>query len=371
MVEGGIPMSEQRCRARDLGIKIGYYEPGALNAITDVRGVKVGHTTLIQGDGPLRPGCGPIRTGVTAIIPHDRGIYSHQVVAGIHILNGAGEMTGLAQVKEWGILETPIILTNTLNVGRVHDALLDYVLERNPKMGVLYEYDPVIPVVAECDDSYLNDIRGRHVGPDHVKQALETASSGPVAEGAVGAGTGMSAFNFKAGIGTSSRRLPEALGGYTVGAVVLANFGNRRHLNIAGVPVGREITDLMPTLHIDGSVVVILAYDAPLDSRQLSRLAHRSVVGLGRIGTYAAHTSGELTLAFSTANLIPRISDDRVCQLTVLRDIHLDPLFEATIEVVEESVLNSLFAAETMTGRDGHVAHAMPIDRVVELLHKW
>ncbi|MGE5654981.1 MAG: P1 family peptidase [Bacillota bacterium] len=363
-------MAEGRCRARDVGIRIGFYEPGPLNAITDVRGVRVGHTTLIEGEGQLRPGHGPIRTGVTAVIPHDRGIYSHQVVAGIHILNGAGEMTGLAQVKEWGILETPIILTNTLNVGRVHDALLDYVLAHNPKMGVLYEYDPVIPVVAECDDSYLNDIRGRHVGPDHVKRALEAASSGPVSEGSVGAGTGMSAFNFKAGIGTSSRRLPTALGGYTVGALVLANFGNRRHLNIGGVPVGQEIIDLMPTLHIDGSVVVILAFDAPLDSRQLNRLAHRSVVGLGRVGTYAAHTSGELVLAFSTANLIPRISEERVCRLTVLRDIHLDPLFEATIEAVEEAVLNSLFAAETMTGRDGHVAHAMPIDRVVEVLSR-
>jgi D-aminopeptidase len=181
----------------------------------------------------------------------------------------------------------------------------------------------------------------------------------------------MNAFNFKAGIGTSSRVLPQESGSYTIGALVLANFGSRRHLTIAGVPVGRYITDLMPTLHIDGSVVVVLATDAPLDSRQLSRVAQRAVLGLGRVGTYAAHTSGELVLAFSTANLIPRISEEHAFQLTILRDIHLDPIFEATIEAVEEAVLNSLFAATTMVGRDNHVSHAMPLDRVGDLLRQW
>ncbi len=357
-----------RPRIRDWGVKIGHYPTGRYNAITDVKGVKVGHTTIIQGEGKLVPGRGPVRTGVTAIFPHSEDLFHHRVAAGAFTLNGAGEVSGLLQAEEWGVIETPILLTNTLSVGQVHDAVLDYLLKFYPEAGV--SSDPIIPIVAECDDSHLNDIQGRHVTAKHVFLALENASSGPVAEGSVGGGTGMISFDFKSGIGTASRVLPRHKGGYTVGVLVMANFGPRRCLSIAGCPVGLSITDLMPDPHPDGSIVVIIATDAPLMSLQLRRLAKRAALGIARAGGYASHVSGEFCLAFSTGVITPRCSNSLTVELHLLRDQYLDPLFEATIEATEEAIINSLMQATDMCGRDGHVVHAIPLDRLYQTLRK-
>lgn len=356
----------QRPRIRELGVTIGHYPPGQYNAITDVPGVRVGQTTIIQGEGPLVRGQGPVRTGVTAIFPHSHDLFHHRVAAGGFVLNGAGEVTGLHQAEEWGVIETPILLTNTLSVGQVHDAALDYLLERYPDAGV--RSDPIIPIVAECDDSLLNDIQGRHVTPEAVHRALDAAVSGPVEEGCVGAGTGMVAFDFKAGIGTASRVLPPESGGYTLGVLVLANFGHRRCLQLAGCPVGDLVTDKMPDPHPDGSIVAVVATDAPLYSLQLKRLAKRAALGIGRVGSFASHISGEFCLAFSNSVLIPRKAAGLTFQLELLRDEHLDPLFEAVIEATEEAILNSLSKATDMRGRDDHMVYALPIDRLVELL---
>lgn len=356
----------QRPRVRELGVSLGHFPPGRHNAITDVPGVKVGQTTLIRGDGPLRPGHGPVRTGVTAIYPHSADLFHHRVAAGGFVLNGAGEVTGLLQAEEWGAIETPILLTNTLSVGQVHDAALDYLLRCHPDAGV--RSDPIIPIVAECDDSHLNDIQGRHVTPAAVHAALSNATEGPVEEGCVGAGTGMVAFDFKAGIGTASRVLPPEQGGYTLGVLVLANFGQRRCLLMAGHPVGDCIRDRMPDPHPDGSIVAVVATDAPLFSLQLKRLAKRAALGIGRVGSFASHISGEFCLAFSNTVLIPRKATGRTFQLELLRDEHLDPLFEAVIEATEEAILNSLTKATDMRGRDNHLVYAVPVDRLRELL---
>lgn len=357
----------ERPRIRELGLSIGHYPTGRHNAITDVPGVKVGHATIISGDGKLIPGKGPVRTGVTAVWPHSADLFHHRVAAGGFVLNGAGEVTGLLQVEEWGAIETPILLTNTQSVGQVHDAALDYLLERYPDAGV--HSDPIIPLVGECDDSHLNDIQGRHVSHEYVRQALAEATSGPVAEGAVGAGTGMVAFDFKAGIGTASRQLSPAQGGYSLGVLVLANFGQRRCLLVGGHRIGDCIQDLMPDPHPDGSIVAIIATDAPLFSLQLKRLAKRAALGIGRVGSFASHVSGEFCVAFSNSMLIPRRGPGLTCQLEVLRDEHLDPLFEATIEATEEAILNSLTKATDMRGRDGHMVYALPIERLRQLVH--
>ncbi len=359
-------MPSERPRMRDLGITIGRYPTGRHNAITDVPGVKVGQITLISGHGPLQPGHGPVRTGVTAIYPHSDDLFHHRVAAGSFTLNGAGEVTGLLQVEEWGAIETPILLTNTQSVGQVHDAALDYLLERYGDAGI--SSDPIIPLVAECDDSHLNDIQGRHVKPDSVRQALDQASGGMVAEGSVGAGTGMIAFDFKAGIGTSSRVLPTSCGGYILGALVLANFGQRHCLRIAGHPIGDCITDRMPKPHPDGSTVVVIATDAPLFSLQLKRLAKRAALGIGRSGSYASHVSGEFCLAFSTRVRIPRQPKNLTSHLELLHDKYLDPLFEATIDATEEAIINSLTKATDMRGRDGHLVYALPIGQLQALL---
>ncbi|MGI6358781.1 MAG: P1 family peptidase [Bacillota bacterium] len=360
-------MPPERPRLRDLGIRIGHYPTGRYNAITDVPGVKVGHVTLISGYGPLKPGHGPVRTGVTAISPHSHDLFHHRVAAGGYTLNGAGEVTGLLQVEEWGAMETPILLTNTQSVGQVHDAALDYLLERYHDAGV--SSDPIIPLVAECDDSHLNDIQGRHVTADSVRKALDGASSGMVAEGSVGAGTGMIAFDFKAGIGTSSRVLPTSCGGYTLGVLVMANFGQRRCLRIAGRAIGDCIKDKMPDPHPDGSIVVVVATDAPLFSLQLRRLAKRAALGVGCTGSFASHVSGEFCLAFSNSVLIPRQPESLTCQLELLHDRYLDPLFEATIEATEEAIINSLTKATDMRGRDDHTVYAIPIERLQDLLN--
>lgn len=358
----------QRPRLRDWGVKIGHYATGRNNAITDVAGVKVGQTTIIEGEGKLIQGSGPIRTGVTAILPHTHDLFHYRVAAGGFTLNGAGAVTGLSQAEEWGAIETPILLTNTLSVGQVHDAVLDYLLQYYPDAGI--SSDPIIPIVAECDDSHLNDIQGRHVTKEHVFAALEHAATGPVAEGCVGAGTGMIAFDFKAGIGTASRVLPRSHGGYTVGVLVMANFGPRHCLQIAGCPVGNCIKDLEPDPHPDGSIIVVIATDAPLISLQLRRIAKRAALGIGRTGGYASHVSGEFCIAFSTSTIVPRRCDSLTVDLQVLRDQYLDPLFAATIEATEEAIVNSLLQATDMRGRDDHLVYAIPLERLYQLLKK-
>jgi len=293
---------EPRRRARNLGIPLGRYRPGRWNAITDVGGVKVGHSTLIRGSGRLVVGQGPVRTGVTVILPDAENLFEERVVGGAFILNGAGEVSGITQVMEWGLIETPILLTNTLSVGAVTDATVKWMVERFPGIGDTH--DVILPLVGECDDSWLNDVAGRHVGELQVREAIASASSGPVAEGSVGGGTGMITCDFKSGIGTSSRKLREAEGGFTVGVLVMSNFGQMHQLRIAGLPVGealRERYAQTPTRHGSyGSLIAVVATDAPLTSHQLSRLAKRGALAVGRVGSTARHGSGEIFLAFST-----------------------------------------------------------------------
>lgn len=357
---------EMRQRARDLGIVVGRYQPGPLNAITDVAGVKVGHVTLIRGEGPLDPGRGPVRTGVTVIVPRD-DVWHRKVPAGAFVLNGTGEVTGLAWVLESGFLEYPIALTSTLNVPRVANGVISWMIRRYPEIGITD--DTVTPVVAECDDSRLNDSQGRHVSEQDVIAALDGASAGPVAEGAVGAGTGMIAYGFKAGIGTSSRRLPPEEGGYTVGVLVNANHGRREELVVAGVPVGRLYGgEDRASLRPEGSIIVIIATDAPLDARQLGRLAKRAALGLARTGAVARHGSGDFMLAFSTANAIPHSPKERTFTMTLLSDTAINPLLTATVEATEEAILNALTMARTMVGRDGYRAEAISLTRLRALL---
>jgi len=358
---------ESRLRARALGIVIGSYNTGPLNAITDVAGVTVGQTTLISGNGQLKPGLGPIRTGVTVIIPRD-DVWHKKVPAGSFVLNGTGEMTGLAWVTESGFLEYPIALTNTLNVPRVADGVMSWMIARYPEIGITD--DTLTPVVAECDDGRLNDIQGRHVAEADVLKALDSASSGVVQEGTVGAGTGMVSYGFKGGIGTSSRRLPETEGGYTIGVLVNANHGRRPELVVGGLPVGRLYEAVPPVAQVlsagqsEGSIIVIIATDAPLDGRQLTRLAKRAALGLARTGSTARHGSGDFMLAFSTANIIPHYPKEPTFQQTHLADTHLNPLITATVEATEEAILNALTMATTVVGRDGHRVEAISLTRL-------
>jgi len=363
-----------RVRARDLGIVVGRFKPGRWNAITDVAGVKVGHSTIIRGAaGPLVPGQGPVRTGVTAILPNPANVFQERVVGGGFILNGAGEVSGLTQLIEWGLIETPIFLTNTLSVGAVSDAAVKWMVERFPGIGA--EHDVIIPLVGECDDSWLNDVAGRHVKEEHVAEALRTASDGPVAEGNVGGGTGMITCDFKAGIGTSSRKLPEALGGYTVGVLVMSNFGVMSQLRVGGLPVGevlaaryREIPRRGQTY---GSIIAVVATDAPLNTHQLNRLAKRVALGIGRAGSTAHHGSGEIILAFSTANQVPRESRKMVYRMKILLDERIDPLYDACIDATEEAILNALCMARDMDGANGNVCRALPLADVKELVAQW
>jgi len=366
----------ERPRARDIGLRIGVLDTGCHNAITDVEGVRVGHTTLIHGSGKLVPGEGPVRTGVTAIIPHGGNMFRSKLVAYTHVFNGFGKSVGLSQVQELGTLETPVLLTNTLNVGRVADALVTYMLRDNPDIGITAS--SVNPVVGECNDGHLNDIQGRHVGEREVLHALDTASAGPVQEGAVGGGTGMRAFGFKGGIGTASRSLPEDRGGYTVGVLVQANFGRRYQLTIDGVPVGRELREYgsQDDTEEKGSIMMVLATDAPLTARQLGRVARRTGLGLARTGSVMGPGSGDYTVAFSTAqHLVTEtdVSHPEVRELRMLaeHDPALGYLFTAAVEATEEAVLNALLRAETVEGRDGHVAHALPIEETVAILKRF
>ena len=364
---------ESRSRARALGIVIGFYEPGPLNAITDVAGVTVGQITRISGNGPLKPGFGPVRTGVTVVIPRE-DVWHKKVPAGSFVLNGTGELTGLAWIGESGFLEYPIALTNTLNVPRVANGVMDWMIAHYPEIGITD--DTLTPVVAECDDGRLNDIQGRHVSEADVVEALDSASSGVVQEGTVGAGTGMVSYGFKGGIGTASRRLPEAEGGYTIGVLVNANHGRRHELVVGGVPVGRLYETASPDAKVfspgqsEGSIIVIIATDAPLDSRQLTRLAKRAALGLARTGSTARHGSGDFMLAFSTANIIPHYPKEATFQQMHIADTHLNPLITATVEATEEAILNALTMATTVVGRDGHRIEAISLPRLRTVLDR-
>jgi D-aminopeptidase len=358
-----------RGRARDFGVIAGRLEPGPKNAITDVAGVRVGHATAYDGDGRESPA---IRTGVTAVWPHDGLPWHDRVYAGTSILNGYGEIIGVTAINEWGLLGCPILLTSSAFIGFVFHAGIRWLSALDPGQG---KDDVFMPVVSECDDSFLNDVKAFGLRDDHVVEALESASDGAVEEGGVGSATGLQCFDFKGGIGTSSRRLPDELGGYTVGALVSTNFGSRPDLLICGVPVGSEITDLMPDRHTDGSCVVVLATDAPMLPHQLRRLATRGGLGLARTGSIAANGSGELLIAFSTAQRIPRSSEDGTIWARALLDgpfwrlpSSFDPIFTAAIEATEEAVYNALLQAVTTDGHQGHVLHALPVDRTLEML---
>jgi D-aminopeptidase len=364
---------EPRPRARDLGLPLGRFRPGRWNAITDVEGVQVGHSTVIRGSGPLRPGKGPVRTGVTCILPGSQNVFADRVAGGGFVLNGAGEMAGITQLLEWGLLETPIFLTNTLSVGAVGDAAVKWMVEQNPGIGL--EHDVIIPVVGECDDSWLNDVAGRHVKEQHVYEAIQSAAGGPVAEGSVGGGTGMITCDFKAGIGTSSRKLPESMGGYTVGVLVMSNFGLMRQLRVGGLPLGEVLearyAGLPRRQRSYGSIIAVLATDAPLATHQLNRLSKRAALGIGRVGSSAMHGSGEILVAFSTANQVPRESRKMVYRMKLLLDSRLDPLYEAVIEATEEAILNALCAARDMDGVNGNLCRALPMAEVQELVARW
>lgn len=347
----------ERVRLRDLGITIGHYPTGHWNAITDVAGVKVGHVTHVSGSGKAA-----VRTGVTAVIPRD-DVWHKKVWAATFALNGNGEMTAAHWIKEAGWLETPVLLTDTLSVPRVSDGVVSWMEAHYPDMG--RGDDVVIPCVAECDDEFLNDQRGRHNSAEDAQKAIETAQTGPVAEGAVGAGTGMVSFRFKGGIGSSSRVLPKEAGGYSVGVLVNCNMGTRENLRIDGVPVGEEIPGHMPVWKpSEGSNIMVCATDAPLMPHQLERLAKRVAMGLTRTGTTAHHGSGDIVIAFSTATVVPHYPDAVTFPMTAMDNNHLDPLFDATIECTEEAVDNALCKATTTVGRDGHVVYELPYDEL-------
>lgn len=356
------PAGETRPRARELGIRPGIYEPGPLNAITDVPGVRVGHATVVEGDN--------VRTGVTAIVPHAGNLYREKVAAAVHVFNAFGKLVGSTQVEELGQLETPILLTNTLSVWDAAAALAEWMLALPGNENVR----SINPVVGETNDGWLNDIRGRHVKAQHVRQALARASEGAVEEGSVGAGAGTVAFGWKGGIGTSSRRLPADRGGHTVGVLVQTNFGGQ--LAIDGVPVWRTLQpERTRERSDDGSCMIVVATDAPLDARQLRRLAARAIHGMARTGSSGSHGSGDSVIAFSATNRYLANPAERAygsaplpTQLLPFREDDLSPLFQAVIEATEEAIYNSLLRATTVRVRDGHTAEAIPLDQLRALL---
>jgi len=375
-------------RARDHGIILGRLGPGPLNAITDVAGVRVGHTTLIRGDGPRVVGQGPVRTGVTVVVPHDGDPFLEPVFAGCHRLNGNGELTGLEWIRESGFLTSPIAITNTHSVGVVHDALIAHAVRHHPA-GVEFWS---LPVVGETYDGVLNDINGFHVRPEHLDGALDGAVGGPVAEGSVGGGTGMICHEFKGGIGSASRVVTDADGGWTVGALVQANYGSRELLRIDGVPVGEAIPvedvpspwDAATALARAGatggagtpgagSIIVVLATDAPLLPHQCERLAQRAGLGIARMGGIGSTGSGDIFVAFATGNRgLPEAALEpdprRVINVRMVEDTRMTPLFQAAVEATEEAIVNALLAARTMTGSDGITAYGLDGGRVVEIM---
>lgn len=370
---GAAERQAPRPRARDLGVPFDG-TPGPLNAITDVDGVLVGHTTLISGDGKLVVGQGPVRTGVTAVLPRGAASMQRFSFAGWYSENGNGEMTGTTWVEESGFLESPVLITNTHSVGVVRDAVIAWRVAHGPPDATESWWS--LPVVAETWDGWLNDINGFHVKPEHVFHALDSARSGPVEEGAVGGGTGMICNGFKGGIGTSSRRLEDKHGGYLLGVLVQCNYGRRQNLRIAGIPVGREIDSedpyaLVPSdLAEHGSIIVVVATNAPLLPHQLKRIARRVSLGIGRTGSIAGNGSGDIFIAFSTAN--PAASDvGHVVDLKMLPNDSMDPLFAATVEATEEAIVNAMVAAIDMTGVDGHHVRALPHAELRAVLAKY
>lgn len=355
--------AQDRQRPRDLGIKPGILTPGPLNAITDVEGVKVGHRTIIEGEN--------IRTGVTVILPHEGDLFKSRVPAAVYVGNGFGKALGFTQIRELGEIETPIGLTNTLSIHTVANGITDHVLRQPGNENVR----SVNPVVGETNDGWLNDIRGRHVTMQHVIDAIENASGGSVQEGAVGAGTGTSALGFKGGIGTSSRQLPEKFGGYTVGVLVQSNFGGVLIIN--GAPVGEELENHYMASEVpydvDGSVMIVVATDAPLLSRNLERLAKRALFGIAKVGGFASNGSGDYVIAFSTSKdvRIEAGNPGSTQTYSELENSATTPLFLAAVEATEEAILNSLFMATTITGDDGRTQKALPIPEVIEILKHY
>ena len=352
----------QDARPRELGVEIGILDPGPLNSITDVAGISVGHVTLIEDES--------VRTGVTVVLPHQGNVFLQKVPAAIYLGNGFGKLAGYSQVEELGYLETPVALTNTLSVPAVSTGLIEYTLKQPGNEDVR----SVNAVVGETNDGFLNDIRGMHVQPDHVTEAISTASTGVVPEGNVGAGTGTRCFGFKGGIGSSSRRLPESLGGFTVGVLVQTNFGGV--LKVHGAPVGKELERHVFRNDIengDGSCMIVVATDAPISARNLKRLAKRAFLGLGNTGGIASNGSGDYVIAFSTSLELREAydSDEMMTGAPELRNDKMSPLFLAAIEATEEAIINSLFAAESMSGREGNKVDALPVQEVLEILDKY
>jgi D-aminopeptidase len=377
-------------RARDHGITLGRLQPGPHNAITDVAGVRVGHATLIRGDGPRVVGRGPVRTGVTVVVPHDGDPFVEPVFAGCHRLNGNGELTGLEWIRESGLLTSPIAITNTHSVGVVRDALIAHAIRHHPAGAEFWS----LPVVGETYDGVLNDMNGFHVRPEHLDAALDGAAAGPVTEGAVGGGTGMICHEFKGGIGTASRMVTEAGGGWNVGALVQANYGNRELLRIDGVPIGEAI----PTTDVPspwdaaralaraagaggaapgaGSIIVVLATDAPLLPHQCERLAQRAGLGIARMGGIGSTSSGDIFIAFATGNrglpeAAPQPDPRRVIDVRMVEDSRMTPLFQAAVEATEEAIVNALLTAGTMTGADGITAHGLDGERVIDIMARY
>lgn len=378
-------------RARDHGITLGRLQPGPHNAITDVAGVRVGHATLIRGDGPRVVGRGPVRTGVTVVVPHDGDPFVEPVFAGCHRLNGNGELTGLEWIRESGFLTSPIAITNTHSVGVVRDALIAHAIRHHPAGAEFWS----LPVVGETYDGVLNDMNGFHVRPEHLDAALDGAAAGPVTEGAVGGGTGMICHEFKGGIGTASRMVTEADGGWSVGALVQANYGSRELLRIDGVPIGEAV----PTSDVPspwdaamalaraagtggaaaagaGSIIVVLATDAPLLPHQCERLAQRAGLGIARMGGIGSTSSGDIFIAFATGNrglpeAAPEPDPRRVIDVRMVEDSRMTPLFQAAVEATEEAIVNALLTAGTMTGADGITAHGLDGERVIEIMARY
>ena len=346
----------QRNRARDYGVEIGIFKTGEWNSITDVNGVTVGHSTLISGKS--------VRTGVTIIKPHQGDLFKEKVTAAVHVINGFGKAIGFTQVEELGTIETPIALTNTLNVFLVGDAIVEYMISNNPKIK------SVNPIVGETNDGRLNDIQGRHVKKKHVFEAIKNAKSGPVKEGSVGAGTGTRALGFKGGIGTSSRVLPKKLGGYSIGVLVQSNFGNSLVVN--GAPVGRELSKSSFSSSIpyddEGSCMIVIATDAPLSNRNLKRIAKRAIIGIGKVGGYASNGSGDYVIAFSTYK--DTSNDHLTIKRTSVRNNAMTSLFQATVEATEEAIINSIFMAETISSSIGK-SEELPIDETIKILKKY
>jgi len=354
-------------RARDLGVPF-EGTAGPLNSITDVKGVEVGYRTLISGEGKLVVGTGPVRTGVTAVFPRGKSSVD-PVFAGWFTENGNGEMTGTTWVEESGFLYGPVMITNTHSVGVVRDAVIAWQLQHSPSLPLDDWWS--LPVVAETWDGYLNDINGFHVKAEDADAAMRDAHSGPIAEGNVGGGTGMICFEFKGGTGTASRQLSEKQGGYTVGVLVQCNFGVRHLLRVAGTPVGYEITGHPVWGDDTGSIIVVVATDAPLLPSQMKRIAKRVTLGLGRLGSISGDGSGDIFIAFSTANPGAGLEQKTTAPLQMLPNDRMDALFEATVQATEEAVVNAMVAAKTMTGADGHTVEALPHDRLREVLKKY